>query len=70
MHVGLDGRGVHDIHYSPNSDSRLFTSRQAKKGSIFQETVLVADTRVEVILGMPLLTLSSCNNVTFGVEVM
>ena len=41
--------------------TRFFAPRQAGKGSILQETFLVADIRVEVVLGMPFLTLSSAD---------
>ena len=41
--------------------TRFLAPRQAGKGSILQETFLVADTRVEVLLGMPFLTLSSAD---------
>ena len=49
-HVGFD---------SYDGLTRFFAPRQAGKGSILQESFLVADTRVEVLLGMPFLTLSS-----------
>ena len=38
--------------------SRVVAPGQAGKGLILQETCLVADTRVEVVLGIPFLTLS------------
>ena len=49
-HIGFDG---HD------GLTRFFAPRQAKKGLILQETFLMADTRVQVVLGMHFLTLSS-----------
>ena len=48
-HIGFD---------SHDGLTRFFAPRQAGKVLIFQETFLVADTRVEVVLGIPFLTLS------------
>ena len=48
-HDGFEG---HDGHDGYDGLTRFFTPRQAKKSSIFQENFLVADTRVQVVLGM------------------
>ena len=48
-HVGFD---------SHDGLTRFFAPRQAGKVLILQETFLIADTRVEVVLGIPFLTFS------------
>ena len=48
-HDGFEGHDGHDGH---DGLTRFFTPRQAEKGSILQETFLVADTRVQVVLGI------------------
>ena len=47
-----DGFEGHDGHDGHDGLTRFFNPRQAEKGSILQETFLVADTRVQVLLGM------------------
>lgn len=55
-------RDSHNGHVNFDSHdglTRFFAPRQAEKGLILQETFLVANTRVEVLLEMPFLTLNS-----------
>ena len=48
-HDGFEGHDSHDGH---DGLTRFFIPRQGEKGSILQKTFLVADTRVQVVLGM------------------